>query len=219
MRETNLNKAKHDTRYYAQLALLTAILVVLSVTPIGSIPLPAMKATTSHIPVIVGAILLGPGAGLFLGGVFGVMSVVRSTLAPTLTTFVFSPFLPVPGTDHGSPKALLVAFIPRLLAGLLPALLFRLLKCRGVGDKLSCLVCGTVGSITNTVFVLGLIYLLFGPEYAAALGSARDALLGVLMSVVLTNGVAEMIIAAIVVTAVCVPLLRINRGRSKKTEQ
>ena len=205
MIETNLNKAKHDTRYYAQLALLTAILVVLSVTPIGSIPLPAMKATTSHIPVIVGAILLGPGAGLFLGGVFGVMSVVRSTLAPTLTTFVFSPFLPVPGTDHGSPKALLVAFIPRLLAGLLPALL-------------SCLVCGTVGSITNTVFVLGLIYLLFGPEYAAALGSARDALLGVLMSVVLTNGVAEMIIAAIVVTAVCVPLLRINRGRSKKTE-
>lgn len=64
MRETNLNKAKHDTRYYAQLALLTAILAVLSVTPIGSIPLPAMKATTSHIPVIVGAILLGPGAGL-----------------------------------------------------------------------------------------------------------------------------------------------------------
>ena len=65
-------KRGRDTLYYVKLALITAILVVLSVTPIGSIPMPSIKATTTHIPVIVGAILLGPGAGMFLGAAFGV---------------------------------------------------------------------------------------------------------------------------------------------------
>lgn len=204
-------KRKRDTLYYVKLALLTAILVVLSVTPIGSIPLPSIKATTTHIPVIVGAILLGPGAGVFLGAAFGVMSVVRSTLAPTLTTFVFSPFLPVPGSDQGSFKALIVAFVPRILVGLLPALLFKALKEKKVGDKTACVACGALGSITNTVLVLALIYLLFGAEYAAALGSSYELLIGLLMGVVFTIGFAEAVIAVIVVAAICVPLLRMER--------
>ena len=202
---------KHDTRYYAKLALLSAILAVLSVTPIGSIPLPSIKATTSHIPVIVGAILLGPGAGAFLGGVFGVMSVIRSTIAPTLTTFVFSPFLPVPGTSHGSWKALLVAFIPRILTGLLPGLIFQALTAKKRPSRGACILCGAVGSLTNTVLVLTLIYLLFGEAYAAALGASYGVLLGLLMSVVLTNGVAELILAVVLVTAICHPLLRIEQ--------
>lgn len=206
--------SKINTRYYVQLALLTAILAVLSVTPIGSIPLPMVKATTSHIPVIVGAILLGPKAGLFLGGVFGVMSVVRSTLMPNLTTFVFSPFLPVPGSDHGSPKALIVAFVPRLLVGLLPALLFRILQRKKVSDRLACILCGALGSLVNTLLVLGFIYLLFGREYAAALGLGYELLIGSLMSVVLTNGLAELVIAAVVVTAVCCPLMHMGWGRT-----
>jgi uncharacterized membrane protein len=206
---------RHDTLYYVKLAFLSAILAVLSVTPIGSIPLPAMKATTSHIPVIVGAILLGPGAGVFLGTVFGVMSVVRSTLFPTLTTFVFSPFLPVPGSDSGSIKALIVAFVPRILAGLLPALLFRFLKSKKVGNQVACTACGVVGSLVNSVLVLTFVYLLFGVEYAAALGSGYELLLGVLTGVLFTNGIAELIIAVIVVTAICCPILRMAEKKSK----
>lgn len=203
-----------DTTYFARLTMIAAILAVLSVTPIGSIPLPSIKLTTSHIPVIVGAILLGPGAGAFLGGVFGVMSVVRSTLVPTLTTFVFSPFLPVPGTGQGSPKALIVAFVPRILAGLLPGLLFPLLRKKGVNTRLSCAVCGAVGSLTNSILVLGSIYLLFGPEYAAALGKGYGLLLGLLGSVLLSNGVAECVLAVVVVAAICVPLLRREEKKS-----
>ncbi len=197
-----------DTTYFTRLTMIAAILAILSVTPIGSIPLPSIKLTTSHIPVIVGAILLGPGAGAFLGGVFGVMSVIRSTLVPTLTTFVFSPFLPVPGTGQGSPKALIVAFVPRILAGLLPGLLFSLLRKRGMNTRLSCAICGAVGSLTNSILVLSSIYLLFGAEYAAALGESYALLLGLLGSVLLSNGVAECILAVILVSAICVPLLR-----------
>ena len=203
----SVDQRTQHTRFLTKLALLTAILVVLSVTPVGSIPLPFVKATTSHIPVIVGAILLGPGSGAFLGGVFGVMSVVRSTIAPTLTTFVFSPFLPVPGAEHGSAKALLVAFLPRILTGLLPGLLFRGLKRRGIGDHAA----GAVGAAANTALVLLLIYLLFGAEYASALGVGYELLTGVLMSVVFTNGVAELLLAVAAATAVCCPLLRLER--------
>ena len=204
-------KRGRDTLYYVKLALITAILVVLSVTPIGSIPMPSIKATTTHIPVIVGAILLGPGAGIFLGMAFGVMSVVRSTLMPTLTTFVFSPFLPVPGSDRGSFKALIVAFLPRILAGLLPALLFKALKKKGVGDKAACAACGVLGTLTNVVLVLTCIYFLFGVEYAVAMGSGYELLIGLLMGVLFTNGIAETILAVIVVAAICVPLLRMER--------
>lgn len=210
-------KQKTSILYYTKLALLTTILAVLSVTPLGSIPLPAMKATTSHIPVIVGAVLLGPGAGAFLGCVFGVMSVVRSTLMPNLATFVFTPFLPVPGTNRGSWYALIVAFVPRILTGLLPALLFRSLKKHNVGDKFASALCGTVGAATNTVLVLGLIYFLFGPQYSAALGQEYKALLNILLGIVFTNGIAEMAVAIIVVSAVCVPLLKFGGEGAEKT--
>ena len=56
-----------DTRYMATLAMLCGLLIVMGMTGIGFIPLPVIKATTMHIPVILGAILLGPKAGAILG--------------------------------------------------------------------------------------------------------------------------------------------------------
>ena len=208
-----MERNRKTTQYYAKLALLTAVLVVLSVSPIGSIPLPHVKATTTHIPVIIGAILLGPGAGVFLGMAFGVMSVIRSTLFPTPTTFVFSPFLPVPGSENGSVKALIVAFVPRILIGLVAAVLYQVLHSKGVSDKKACFVCGIVGSSVNTVFVIVFIYLLFGAQYAAALGATYELLIGLLMGVVVVNGIPELIIASILTAAVCCPILRMQQKK------
>ena len=83
---------KHDTRWMVSVALMAAIVIVLANTPLGMIQLPIIKATTVHIPVILGAILLGPGAGAILGAVFGICSLVSNTMAPTLLSFAFSPF-------------------------------------------------------------------------------------------------------------------------------
>ena len=74
-------------------ALMAAIVIVLANTPLGMIQLPIIKATTVHIPVILGAILLGPAAGAILGGVFGICSLISNTMAPTLLSFAFSPFM------------------------------------------------------------------------------------------------------------------------------
>ena len=88
---------KHDTRWLVSVALMAAIIIVLANTPLGMIQLPVIKATTVHIPVILGAILLGPSAGAILGGVFGICSVVSNTMTPTLLSFAFSPFMSTTG--------------------------------------------------------------------------------------------------------------------------
>ena len=64
-----MNKKKYDTHWMVGVAMMAAIVVLLANTPLGMIQLPVIKATTTHIPVIVGAILLGPAAGAILGGI------------------------------------------------------------------------------------------------------------------------------------------------------
>ena len=87
-----MKQKKQDTRWMASVALMAAIVIVLANTPLGMIQLPIIKATTVHIPVIIGAILLGPKAGAILGFVFGMCSLLSNTMAPTLLSFAFSPF-------------------------------------------------------------------------------------------------------------------------------
>ena len=55
-----MKHTKSNTRYMALLAMLCGVLLVMGMTGIGFIPFPIIKATTMHIPVILGAILLGP---------------------------------------------------------------------------------------------------------------------------------------------------------------
>ena len=62
-----MNKQKKDTRWTVTVALMMAIVILLANTPLGMIQLPIVKATTVHIPVIIGAIVLGPMAGGILG--------------------------------------------------------------------------------------------------------------------------------------------------------
>ncbi len=182
------------------MAMLMGIMIIMGFTPLGSIPLPFMKATTTHIPVIMAAILYGWKAGAIFGLGFGVVSIIRSTLMPNLTSFAFSPFVPLPGSDSGSWKALLIAFIPRVCIGLFVAACYKLLS--GHTSKKVCYaVCGVIGSITNTALVLGMIYLLLGREYAIAQGIGFDALLGLLCGVVFSNGIGEAIVAAVLTSA------------------
>ncbi len=88
----------------AVLAMFTAILFLLTFTPIGMIDLPIIKATVLHVPVIIGALLLGPKKGAFLGGMFGLASLLKNTLVPNLSSFAFSPDTgtrPGPGQPPG----------------------------------------------------------------------------------------------------------------------
>ena len=57
-----------------QLSVLIAILHLLELTGLGMIKTAGLEITIMLVPVIVGAIVMGPGAGALLGGVFGLIS-------------------------------------------------------------------------------------------------------------------------------------------------
>jgi uncharacterized membrane protein len=208
-------KSSADILIMVQLALLSAVIVVLATVPyVGYIKIPvlAVQATTIHIPVIVGSILLGWKAGAFLGGVFGLTSLIINTMEPGITSFCFSPFVELGDGMGGNPLALVVCFVPRILCGIVPYWVYQgLMKLFRNPDKfrkLSVLLAGIAGSMTNTILVMSMIYLFFGAQYAAARGLAFEAVLGVVLSVVGINGTIEAIIAALIASAVVLAMRR-----------
>jgi len=158
---------KHDTRWMVSVALMAAIVIVLANTPLGMIQLPIIKATTVHIPVILGAILLGPGAGAILGAVFGICSLVSNTMAPTLLSFAFSPFLSTTGIP-GALKAIWISVGCRILIGVAAGWLWVLFTKIKLNQFIALPIVGFVGSMVNTVTVMGSIYFLFAQQYAEA---------------------------------------------------
>ncbi|NCB06229.1 MAG: ECF transporter S component, partial [Clostridia bacterium] len=65
---------KSNVSYMVRLAVLVAILFLLEVTGLGLIKTPGLEFTIMQVPVIIGAIVMGPAAGAILGGVFGLIS-------------------------------------------------------------------------------------------------------------------------------------------------
>ena len=189
---------KHDTRWMVSVALMAAIVIVLANTPLGMIQLPIIKATTVHIPVILGAILLGPGAGAILGAVFGICSLVSNTMAPTLLSFAFSPFLSTTGIP-GALKAIWISVGCRILIGVVAGWLWVLFTKIKLNQFIALPIVGFVGSMVNTVTVMGSIYFLFAQQYAEAKEVALTAVFGLVMGTVTASGIPEAIAAAILV--------------------
>ena len=191
---------KHDTRWMVSVALMAAIVIVLANTPLGMIQLPIIKATTVHIPVILGAILLGPGAGAILGAIFGICSLVSNTMAPTLLSFAFSPFLSTTGIP-GALKAIWISVGCRILIGVVAGWLWVLFTKIKLNQFIALPIVGFVGSMVNTVTVMGSIYFLFAQQYAEAKEVALTAVFGLVMGTVTASGIPEAIEAAILVLA------------------
>ncbi|MCI9018434.1 MAG: ECF transporter S component [Lachnospiraceae bacterium] len=194
-----MEKSRKDTRWMVSVALMAAIVILLANTPLGMIQLPIIKATTVHIPVIIGAVLLGPSAGAILGGVFGICSMISNTTAPTLLSFAFSPFL---AEDLlGVVKSLWIAIGCRILIGVVAGWVWIGLRKLRLSPWIALPITGFVGSMVNTVFVMGSIYVLLASQYAAAKEVALDAVWGLIMATVTASGIPEAIAAAVLVTA------------------
>ena len=203
-----MNRKKMDTRYMATLAMFCGILLVMGATGIGFIPLPVIKATTMHIPVILGAVLLGPAAGAVLGGVFGLCSICANTTSPGLLAFAFSPFMTTEGLP-GVLKSLWIALGCRILLGVIAGWLWRGLKKVLKQDYLALPVTAAVSTICHTILVMGSIYLLLAQQYAQAKNVAITAVFGLVMGTVTASGIPEAIIAAVLVTVIGKALLHL----------
>jgi Predicted membrane protein len=168
------------------------------------------------VPVIIGSILLGPKIGALLGALFGLTSVINNTMAPALLSFAFSPLIQVPGTEHGSPYALLICFVPRILVGVVPyyvdALLSRLFGGRKKWRVVSLFAAGVAGGMTNTLLVMHFIYFIFQDAYAVARSVDPTAIYGMIASVIVAHGIPEAGVAGVLTSAVCRVLLARRAG-------
>jgi len=180
-------------------ALFTAIIVIMAFTPLGYIPLVVINATIIHIPVILGALFLGPKKGAFLGFVFGLTSFINNTFkAATASAFVFSPVLAynVVGVS-GIFKSLYICFVPRILVGVVPYFVYilirRALKSEQKGAKIAVNAAASLILFFSVrAFVIRLMpdtvnLVIYLPGKAnAAIGTLIGLLAGIVLMVVLT---------------------------------
>lgn len=206
-----------NIKQFTLTAIFLSIILLFAFTPIGFIHLGIIKATLIHIPVIIGSIILGPKIGAFLGLAFGTTSIINNTLAPTVLSFAFSPAIPVLGTDRGSFMALIVAIVPRVVIGILPYFFMKgfnqLITRNKIKQKTSLFLTGLVTTIIHTFLVMGAIAVVFYDAYSQV--AEADSLRGVVVAVLtvfLSNGVGEAIVAAFIVMTVVPPLLKLSEG-------
>jgi len=207
-----MNTKKKDTRWMVTVGLMMAVVILLANTPLGLIQLPIIKATTVHIPVIVGAIVLGPLAGGILGATFGICSMISNTLSPALLSFAFSPFLSTTGVV-GAVKALWISIGCRILLGVAAGWLWILLKKVKLNQNIALVAVGFIASIFHTIMVMGSIFFLLAAQYAAAREVGEAAVFGLIMGTVAASGIPEAIAAAVLVFALGKVLLKIYKTK------
>lgn len=194
-------KKNRNVFQMTMISMFLAILIIQTFVPVlGYIPLGPIDVTIVHITVILAGILFGSKTGLVVGTSWGLLSMLRAYIQPTPFNVVFL-----------NP---LISVVPRLLVGWLSGLLFELLKDR-VKERWSYVITALVGTLLNTVLVLGGIYVFAAETYAAALGVSQTVLLGALATVVATNGVIEVVASMIILPLVAIPVTRVLKRRRK----
>ncbi len=170
-------------------ALFTAIIVIMAFTPLGYIPLVVINATIIHIPVILGALFLGPKKGAFLGFVFGLTSFINNTFkAATASAFVFSPVLAYNMVGvSGVFKSLYICFVPRILVGVVPYFVYLLIrKALGGGQGTGKIVVNAVASLILLISVRAFLIRLFPEALSAAVCTVIGLIAGIVLMIALT---------------------------------
>ncbi|MDO5695430.1 MAG: ECF transporter S component [Eubacteriales bacterium] len=200
---------KLKTKDMVVAAFFTALVLMMTFVPnIGYIPTPWLKITMVHVPVVIVGIVYGPRFGGFLGFVFGLSSLISNTMNPSILSFVFTPFYMV-GDFGGKWYSLVICFVPRILSGVVPAWVAASLKKR---PRIATVTGAVAGSLTNTILVLGMIFLFYKDAFAAAKGLSGTAVLSALGTVVLINGIPEAVVAGLLALGI-VPVLRMMKSR------
>lgn len=214
MKKETKQDRRSQTVGLVQVALFAALIIIMAFTPfLGYIPLGFTRATIIHIPVILGSIILGPKKGALLGFIFGLTSFINNTMNPTVTSFVFTPFYTM-GEIHGGLGSIVICFLPRILVGVFPFFVYKIinwiLKNRKSGQMYALGIAGFIGSLTNTLLVMSLIFVFFKDSYAAANGIATESVYAFILSIIGMNGIPEAIIAAVLVAFVGRVLLKVT---------
>ena len=186
---------KLSIRNFVVLALLIAILLLMSMTPLGYLNIGPLAITLNVVPLAVAAVALGPAGGLICGCVFGLTSFLQclgvgGSSAMGVMLFSINPFL-----------AFVQRFVPRALDGLLLGWIYRGLS-KKAKPYVACAITGFLSAFLNTLFFMTALLVLFGgTEYVQSLVAGRNLLVFV-CAFVGVNAVAEMAAATVLTGAV-----------------
>ncbi|MDO5779283.1 MAG: ECF transporter S component [Clostridium sp.] len=194
-RNTN---SSSKTRRLVLIGALGGISIFLGISGLGLIRLPIFSLTIMHIPVIIGALLEGPVIGIAVGLIFGLFSMYQNITAPGLTSFIF--WNPI------------IALIPRILIGIVAYYSFKLLKSKVKSTGVCVGIASILATLTNTIGVLGLTYILYLDKYAQAREISKEAVAGTLLTVGLTNGIPEAIVSALITIPIVITMLKMKRN-------
>lgn len=190
-----------------QLSVLVALLLIFGFTSIGYIKIGVIEITLNVIPVAIGAIVLGPYAGAICGSVFGLTSFWQAASG----TSAFGALL----FQHSPIYTFILCFVPRLLIGLLTALIFKaLMKPFKYNNSIPCAAASLACPLLNTLLFVGSFILLFMKTdifsglYAQ---SAANNIAAFFIWFVGLNGLVEAIAGFVISTAIAKALLIANK--------
>lgn len=154
------NKTLSLNKKLALTGALTALVIVLSLTNLGMIPLgPVASITILQIPVIIAALLAGLYSGMFVGASFGILSLI---LAATRPSGVLDPLFVNP----------LCSVLPRILFAIVAWAIWKLLNMIPKMPKIiSAGITGFVSTFAHTMLVIGSLYIFEGGAVKDAFGS------------------------------------------------
>lgn len=191
-----MNKTKTATM--TRFALLAAVILVMSYTPLGYINLGLFLVTFLTIPVIVAALLFGKSAGAFAGLVFGLTSFAKSfgsTMGASL--LAINPIY-----------TFILAVVPRVLEGYLCGLIFERLNKNGNGKIWKIIAASFSCPALNTILYMGTLVLLFGnTDYLKGLIGGKSIFMFV-VGFVGIQAVVEALVCTAAGSVICAALLR-----------
>lgn len=183
----------NKTNKLTLIGLLTALTILLGLTPLGYIPFGVIRVTTLHIPTIIGAIVSGPLVGGLVGLSFGLFSLFQNLTAPT--SILFFMFL--------NP---LVSVLPRVLIGVGTGYLYIFFKKINFTSRVVPFIVGGSGAIINTVGVLGMAYIFFASRISEVFKGENAG--KILFGIASMNLPFEILATTIIVGLVSIPLLK-----------
>ncbi len=192
-----MNNSRFKIKKMAILAIFISIIILQNLVPfLGNIPIGPLSITLIHITVITAAIVLGPKDGMLIGAIWGLITWIRAFVWPT------SPIAVICFTNP------LISVLPRILVGATSGYSYLKLKNK-INNKLSMVIAAAIGSMTNTLLVLGQIYIFYHNQAPKLYSVNVKELLPYLLGVVGTNGIPEMLAAMFLVPIISTILIKI----------
>ncbi len=179
-----------------RLGILMGLIILMTFIPnIGYIQTGLFSITTIHIPVLIGAALMGPIGGLVLGLTWGLTSYFYALTLGTIEAMIFL-----------NP---MVSIVPRVLVGLIVSYTTLALDKVDMKEVLKYGLVAGIGTLSNTVLVLSSIFI-FASEGVLSFNQAFSTIITIIIS---TNGLLELFAAVIIVPAVVKAIRKISPQR------